>query len=262
MPSSARPTLIPNPRQQRLLDCLREAQVLSVEALAHELDVTLQTVRRDVKLLDQAGRLARFHGGVRTLASTTENVAYRTRQQWHENEKKRIAERLAQDVPDGSSLILSIGTTTEAIARALAGKRGLRVITNNLHVASILSVQPDCEVIVSGGLVRGVDQGIVGETAVDFIRQFRVDFGLIGISSIEPDGTLRDFDLREVKVAQAIVAQSRQVWLAADSSKFARSAMVEVGHLRMVQRLYTDAPPPDSLQAVLDESGVGCVVVG
>ena len=85
---------------------------------------------------------------------------------------------------------------------------------------------------MAGGVVRSRDRGIVGEATVDFIRQFKVDIGLIGISGIEADGTLRDFDYREVKVARTIIEHSREVWLAADHSKFNRPAMVELARLR------------------------------
>jgi len=134
------------------------------------------------------------------------------------------------------------------------------VITNNLNVASILSTNPKCEVIVVGGVVRGRDQGIVGEAAVDFIRQFKVDIALIGISAIEPDGSLRDYDYREVKVSQTIMAHAREVWLAADLSKFKRPAMVEVATLDQIDRLFTDAHPPDPFPALLAEAQVRLTV--
>ena len=213
-------------------------------------------MRRDVKQLAEAGLLARFHGGVRLPSSTTENIAYRQRQQLHRDAKLAIAKAVAAAVPQGCSLLINIGTTTEAIARELRHHRGLRVITNNLNVAAILSDNPDCELIVAGGSVRGRDRGIIGEATVDFIRQFRVDIGLIGISGIEPDGTLRDFDYREVKVARSIIEQSREVWLAADQSKFNRPAMVELARLDQVDRLYTDAAPPAPFPALLAEAGV------
>ena len=95
--------------------------------------------------------------------------------------------------------------------------------------------------IVAGGVVRARDRGIVGEATVDFIRQFKVDIGLIGISGIEADGTLRDFDYREVKVARTIIEHSREVWLAADHSKFNRPAMVELARLDQIDTLFTDA---------------------
>jgi DeoR family glycerol-3-phosphate regulon repressor len=220
--------MTPNPRQALLLEEVGARGAVSVEALADRFDVTLQTVRRDVKLLSDAGLLARFHGGVRVPSSTTENIAYRQRQLLNQAAKARIARTVAAAVPSGCSLIINIGTTTEAIARELLRHKGLRVITNNLNVAAILSDNPDCEVIVAGGIVRTRDRGIVGEVTVDFIQQFKVDIGLIGISGIEQDGSLRDYDYREVKVARAIIDHSREVWLAADHSKFNRPAMVEL----------------------------------
>ena len=252
--------LIPNPRQAGVLDTVRQLGSATVEALAERYGVTLQTVRRDVKLLSDAGLLARFHGGVRMPASTTENIAYPQRQQLNDDAKARIARRLARQVPEGCSLFLNIGTTTEAIARELLGHQGLRVITNNLNVAAILSDNPACEVIVAGGMVRHRDRGIVGEATVEFIAQFRVDIGVIGISGIEADGTLRDFDYREVKVAQAIMRASRQVWLAADHSKFNRPAMVEVGRLAQVHTLFTDSQPPPAFSSLMAEAGVACVL--
>jgi DeoR family glycerol-3-phosphate regulon repressor len=235
---------------------------LSVEALAEKFGVTLQTVRRDVQRLAEAGLVARFHGGVRVPSSTVENIAYRQRAALHAAEKARIARAVAARVPEGCSLILNIGTTTEAIARELMGRRGLRVITNNLNVAAILSHHPDCELIVAGGVVRPRDRGIVGEAAVDFIRQFKVDIGLIGISGLESDGTLRDYDYREVTVARAIVERSREVWLAADHSKFNRPAMVEVARFDRIDVLFTDAEPPEPFPALLAEAAVECVVAG
>jgi DeoR family transcriptional regulator, glycerol-3-phosphate regulon repressor len=254
--------MTPNPRQVQLLEALRAQGSLTVEMLAERFGVTLQTVRRDVQRLAEAGLAVRFHGGVRTPGSTTENIAYRQRQALQAEGKARIARAIAARVPQGCSLILNIGTTTEAVARELLHHRGLRVITNNLNVAAILCDHPDCELIVAGGVVRARDRGIVGEATVDFIRQFKVDIGLIGISGIEPDGTLRDYDYREVKVARAILEHSREVWLATDASKFNRPAMVELGHVRQLDRLFTDAPPPPPFGLLLEEAGVECVVAG
>jgi DeoR family glycerol-3-phosphate regulon repressor len=234
---SSLPPMTPNPRQSQLLDEVRRLGSVSVEALAERFGVTLQTVRRDVKMLSEAGLIARFHGGVRVPSSTVENIAYRQRQSLNAEAKRRIARAVAQAVPEGCSLILNIGTTTEAVAHALRRHRGLRVITNNLNVAAILS-----------------------DATVDFIRQFRVDIGLIGISGIEADGTLRDYDYREVKVSRAIVEHSREIWLAADHSKFNRPAMVELGHISELDRLFTDALPPEPFPALLAEADVQCII--
>ena len=249
-----------NPRQLLLLEEVRTRKSATVEQLADTLGVTLQTVRRDVQRLAESGLLTRFHGGVRVPSSTIENLAHTQRATLHADGKARIARAVAAQVPHNCSLILNIGTTTEAIAKALLHHRGLRVITNNLNVAATLSTNPDCEVIVAGGVVRTRDRGIVGEAAVDFIRQFKVDIALIGISGIELDGSLRDFDYREVKVAQTSIAQAREVWLAADQSKFNRPAMVQLATLNQIGRLCTDAPPPEPFPALLQDAGVICTV--
>ena len=249
-----------NPRQLQLLEEVRQRQSATVEQLAEILEVTLQTVRRDIQKLAEMGLLVRFHGGVRMPSATVENIAHPRRQTMHAEGKTRIAKAIAQAIPNGCSLILNIGTTTEAVAKALMRHQGLRVITNNLNVAAILSSNADCEVIVAGGVVRTRDRGIVGEAAVDFIRQFKVAIAVIGISAMEPDGSLRDFDLREVKVAQTIIQQSREVWLAADHSKFDRQAMVELAKLNQIDRLFTDAPPPAHFASLLQEAEVQCIV--
>ena len=249
-----------NPRQIKLLNTVRSRGAINVDELAAMLGVTLQTVRRDVQRLADEGLLARFHGGVRVPSSTTENIGYQQRESLHAAGKARIARAVAAQVPNDCSLILNIGTTTEAIARALLHHTGLRVITNNLNVATILSSNPACEVIVAGGSVRLRDRAIVGEATVDFIRQFKVDIALIGVSSIEADGTLRDFALREVKVAQTVIAQAREVWLAADASKFNRPAMIELAKLSQIDRLFTDAEPPPPFPELIERAQVRCEI--
>lgn len=247
-----------NPRQLTLMTFVQAQGSVTVDQLADKLGVTLQTVRRDVQRMADEGLLARFHGGVRVPGSTVENIAHKQRENLNAEGKARIAAVVASAVPDGCSLLLNIGTTTEAIARALMGHSGLRVITNNLNVATILSANNTSEVIVVGGVVRGRDRGIVGEAAVDFIAQFKVDIALMGISGIEADGSLRDYDYREVKVSQTIIRHAREVWVAADSSKFNRPAMVEVATLSQIDRLFTDAPPPEPFPALLAEAQVRC----
>ena len=170
--------------------------------------------------------------------------------------KERIARALLEHIPDKSSMFINIGTTTETIAKALLQKRGLSIVTNNLHVASILSAKEDFHIIIAGGEVRNRDGGIVGEAAVDFINQFKMDYGIIGISGIHHDGSLLDFDYREVRVAQSIIANSTEVLLAADHSKFGRSAMVRLGSIGQAHHLFTDAPPPEKIRKLLETNSV------
>lgn len=248
-----------NPRQRQLLEFVRQHETVSVEELARKFDVTPQTVRRDIKAMEEARLLSRYHGGV-GLASSVENIDYLQRQSLHLGAKRGIAAEVAKRIKPGCSLLINIGTTTEEVARALINHDNLHVITNNLNVATILCDNPSSEVILAGGVVRKRDRAIIGEATSDFIRQFKVDIGIIGISSIEPDGTLRDFDPREVRVAQTIIEQSREVWLVADGNKFGREALVRMGHISQVDKLFTDTRPPESLAKVMKTSGVEAVI--
>ena len=146
------------------------------------------------------------------------------------------------------------------VAYALRGKRGVLVITNNINVVNILRGAPDMEVIVAGGVVRPTDGGVVGEVTVDFIRQFKMDYAIIGVSAIDEDGSLLDFDYREVKVAQAIIENARHTILVADSTKYERSAPVRIGHISQLSDFVTDQPLPASLAAICAENDVQVLI--
>jgi len=242
-------------RQQRIIALVEAQGFQSIEELVEVFAVTPQTIRRDLNQLAAQGLIERQHGGA-SAVSSVENTAYQTRKMKQQKEKQRIAQSVAACIPNQSSLFINIGTTNEAIAQALLQHQGLRIITNNLHVAAILSAKDDFTVIIAGGQVRSRDGGIVGEATRDFVHQFKLDYGIIGISGVDEQGNLLDFDYQEVRIAQAIMANSRHVFLAADHTKFGRNAMVRLGTLDQVSALFTDQPPALSLQQLMAEHQV------
>ena len=247
------PIVTLNARQQEIVNYVQRESFVTVENLANRFGMTQQTIRRDVNMLSEQNLLQRYHGGV-GLPSSAENIAYGARQGLQSEEKRRIAALVAEHIPDQATLFINIGTTTEEVAKALSRRRNLRVITNNLNVAAIMSGYPGCEVIIAGGVVRARDLGVTGEETIDFIQRFKVDFGIIGVSSIDPDGALRDFDYREVRVAEAIIAHSRTVFLVADHSKFMRPALVKLSELSKIDALFTDQPIPEALVNAFQEA--------
>jgi DeoR family glycerol-3-phosphate regulon repressor len=247
------------PRHEAIMRRARETGRVQVEALAEHFAVSPQTIRKDLNELCEAGLLSRVHGGA-MLAGGTENMGYLARRALAADEKRRIAALAATLVPDGSSLFINIGTTTEEFARAIAGREKLLVITNNLHVVSILLPSPGIEVVVAGGLVRRADGGIVGEATLDLVAQFKVDLAVIGASAIDADGTLLDFDYREVRVTQKIIANARRVVLVADALKFGRAAPVRIAHVSQLEAVVTDAPPPAEFAAACAAAGVRLLV--
>ncbi|MGJ8623920.1 MAG: DeoR/GlpR family DNA-binding transcription regulator [Yoonia sp.] len=235
--------------QDRIDHIRRRAQmngkVLAAD-LADELQVAVQTIRRDLRQLCADGLLERIHGGA-VLPSGVSNIGYGDRRALNRDLKLRIARRAAQLIPDNASLFLNIGTTTEAVAHALHAHQNLMVVTNNLNVANILAGNAGCDVVVAGGSLRRSDGGLVGDLAAIAIDQFKVDFAVIGTSAIDLGGDLLDFDPQEVRVSQQVIKSARATILVADSTKFARKAPVKIASLAQVDHFVTDRVPSEAL---------------
>ena len=226
-------------RHQHILTLAQSDGKVLAATLASNLNVAVQTVRRDLRQLCAAGVLERVHGGA-VLPSGVSNIGYGDRRASHREAKTKIARRTAQLIPDNASLFLNIGTTTEAVAHALHAHHNLMVVTNNLNVANILADNPTCDVVVAGGSLRRSDGGLVGDLAALAIDRFKVDFAVIGASAIDESGDLLDFDPEEVRVSQQVIKSARAAILVADSTKFARKAPVKIASLAQVDHLVTD----------------------
>lgn len=248
-------------RRSAIVAAVRQRGYATAEALAATFGVTVQTIRRDLNELSAEGRLERYRGGG-GLPSSVENTDYADRQVTHAAEKAAIGRLAAGSIPSHCSVFLNIGTTTEAVARELVRHDDLSVVTNNLNVALALSQQTAFRVIVAGGTVRNRDGAVLGQLTCDTLGQFRVDYAVIGISGIDAEGTLLDFDYEEVRATQTVLAHAHRVFLVADHSKFGRRPMVRVGSLSQVHTLFTDRAPPAELAAFMRGHGVRCEICG
>lgn len=249
------------PRHAEIIQMAKDHGRVLVEDLASHFNVSPQTIRKDLNDLCDKRLLSRIHGGA-LFPSGIENVEYEERRNIAAEEKEAIGRAAARIIPDNASLFINIGTTTEAVSSALLDHSGLMVITNNINVANRMRVYPSIEVVIAGGVVRGSDGGIVGEAAVDFIKQFKVDYAVIGASAIDEDGALLDYDFREVKVAQAIIANARHVILVSDSTKFERKAPVRIAHLSQVHTFITDSIASEAIRRICAEAEVNVIETG
>lgn len=239
----------------------REEGRIVAEDAAARLGVTVQTIRRDLLKLAETGRLTRVHGGA-VLPSGTANIGYDDRRGLLSAEKAAIAAACAAAIPDNAAIFMNIGTTTEAVARALLGHKNILVVTNNMNVANILVANPDCEIVVAGGQLRRTDGGLVGALANRIVEQFKFDFAVIGCSAIDADGDLLDFDIMEVGVSQTALTRTRKTLLVADHSKFARSAPARIASLADIDSFFTDAPLAPALSAKCRTWKTDVVVAG
>lgn len=242
-------------RQRAILTLVRERGFASIEELSARLEVTTQTIRRDVVELEAVGAVHRYHGGA-GLPTGVDAAYYQRRKVANVEAKRRIAARVAALVPDGASLFLDAGTTMEAVAEALGGRRGLRAVTYNLRVANLLAERGGVSISVPGGVVRNADSSVFGESAAAFVRRFRFDIALVGVSGIDEEGMMLDDDYDEVELVRAAIGQSKRVIVATDASKFGQRALVTLGSVGEAAALVTDAPPPAPLAAVLAAAGV------
>jgi len=248
-------------RRAAILAFLQETGRANVENLARLFETTSQTIRKDLTALADENRVIRFHGGASLLAGT-EYVGYDVRKEIARAEKELIGRAAARQIPNNTAIFINSGTTTAAVARNLTHHMGLKIVTDSVAVANEIREFSGVEVYVPGGMVRGSDGAILGETATDFIKQFRADIAVIGTAAIASDGSLLDFDLREASVARAIIENARAVILAADSTKFERLAPVCFGHIKQMREIVTDQGCSASLRKLCKLHGVGLTEAG
>ncbi|SFG25670.1 transcriptional regulator, DeoR family [Palleronia marisminoris] len=248
-------------RHPEIIEIARRDGKVTVEGLAEHFGVTLQTIRRDLADLAEAGRLERVHGGA-VLPSGVTNIGYEDRRGLNADAKAAIATACAAEIPNDCSVFLNIGTSTEAVAEKMLAHRNILAVTNNINVATTLAKNPDCQIVLAGGTLRRSDGGLVGDLTTRTIRHFKFDIAVIGCSALDDEGDILDFDMQEVGVTRAIIDQARRIFLVADHSKFLRNAPVRVATLTDLDAFFTDRSLPDAFVRRCAEHRVDLHVAG
>lgn len=246
-------------RKNEILSALTRQGKVDVERLATEFSVTPQTIRRDLNALVEAGLVARTYGGAKLVASTGAST-YEARRMKNLSAKATIAQAAATIVPDGASVALNIGTTTEQVARALMHHQNLTVISNNTNIIQIMRPAPLRSLVAIGGEVRPEDGAIVGGDAVAALANYKVDIAIIGASALDSEGAALDFDVREVSVARAILENARESVLVADISKFDVQAPNRICTLDALDTIVLNAPPPPEFAAAAKAAGTTLII--
>lgn len=242
------------PRQAELLRLVGEQGFGTVDGLARRFGVSTQTIRRDIIALTGRGLLQRFHGGAGPV--DTVRLGHAEKAERHPGAKARIGRAVAAEIPDGAAVFLDVGTTAEAVAAALAARPTLRVFTNNMQAALRLAGAEGPQVRVLGGLLRGADGSLVGGEAVLALGGFAFDVAVIACSGFDTAGAPTDFDPEKIALKRAAIAVARRAVLAADASKFGRTALERIAPARSFGALVTDQLPPAALAERLREAGV------
>lgn len=245
-------------RHSRILAALAREGRVSVTELARDHDVTVETIRRDLAVLDRAGALRKIHGGALpapVLAAPETGVLQRERD--HAEAKARIARAAlaALDLREGAALLIDSGTTTGAFARLLPEHLGLTVLTNSVLIAAALAARPGCRVHIIGGQVRGLTQAAVGPEALAQLASLRTDIAVMGSNGLTAQHGLSTPDPDEAAVKRAMIGAARCVVALADATKLGQEHLVSFADLADVDLLVTDSPPPASIAAHLATLG-------
>ncbi|WP_281967328.1 DeoR/GlpR family DNA-binding transcription regulator [Roseovarius nanhaiticus] len=237
----------PTHRQQEIIDALRRAGgSLRVGRLATEMGVSEETVRRNLKVLADAGHVTKMHGGAR-LAEMPGEGDFQHRLSIGASAKQRIARHVAGMIPDGSSVFLDVGSTTSYIADALRDHRDLMVVTNSVSVAYKLATRGGNRVYMAGGALRAHDGGAFGAEAMAFARNFKTDLAVLSTAGITAENGFMLFDLEEANFSREIIKGAARRIVAADAAKFGRAAPITLCDPAVIDTLVTDAAPPADL---------------
>lgn len=231
-------------RQRTIVNLALRFDRVAVTELAERFDVTTETIRRDLDVLDRRGILRRVHGG----AVPAENVrlvetGVSDRESSCSLQKNRIAQAALQLLPTGagSTVLLDAGTTTGRLASAMAMNQVNTVVTNSVVIASQLALSQTGAVHLLGGRVRGITQAAVGGETIDALGRLRCDVAFLGANGITVDHGLSTPDPEEAAVKRAMVRAARKTVVLADSSKVGVAMLVSFASLNEIDVLVTDS---------------------
>lgn len=246
-------------RHQQILGRARADGRVDVTRLAAELDVTPETIRRDLTALERHGLLRRVHGGAIPVERLGFEPGLADREGLLAGEKERIAKAALDELPDGGAIILDAGTTTVRLAEALPADRELTVVTHALPVATVLASRPGTTLHLVGGTVRGRTLAAVGTWALRELAELHVDVAFLGTNGITAEHGVTTPDLAEAAVKRALVAAARRTVVLADHTKVGRVDLARVAELEQIDTLITDSAVEPELADEIEAAGTRVV---
>jgi len=246
-------------RQRQIVSLLQESGSLRIAELSQMLDVSDETVRRDLAVLQEQGLLTRTRGGA-LVESVSLETSFQRRMRENGVQKREIARIAASYVEDGSTIIIDSGSTMAHLVHQLRAKRDLVVITNGInHVEDLLS-NPSLTVVVTGGMVRRVTMGAAGPLAAEALSSLHADHTFLATHGFSAEAGMMYPSFDEVAVKRAMITAGAEVTLLADGTKCGRASMVKVAPLGELSRIITSPPISESEQSKIRDLGVELIV--
>jgi len=241
-------------RQKLIEEYLEEVEFASLEELSDKVDASLSTVRRDLGILSNNGKIKRTHGGARLTQPPSEEFNFSRRQTVESDGKLRVAERCAELVSPNQNIFLDAGSTVFEVARKLEEKTP-HIVTNSLSVANLYAGHRDIEVIVSGGVIYPRLQVLVGDLAVKAYQSFNADIAILGAGGATEEGIMNSHMLL-IEIQRAMIASAQQVIVCLDSSKMGRRSFTPLCDWKSVDVLVTNRDAPKTLTSHIKKQKV------
>lgn len=246
-------------RQRLILDRAREAGRVDNNDLAALLDVTAETIRRDLKHLERLGHVKRVHGGAIPVERLVGEQTVAARRETRAAEKDAIAKRAVELVPEGGAILIDAGTTTARFAQVLPDDRDLTVVTHAIDIAASLADRPRITPIVLGGRIRQRTLAAVGSWTERMLGELHVDVAFMATNGVSVERGMSTPDVDEASVKRAAIAAAKRTVLLADHTKVGVDHLVQFGAVETIDTLVTDAGLAPALRDEFDAAGVEVV---
>jgi len=247
--------MLPTQRRQAILAQVRERAAVSAEDLSRQFGVSVETIRRDLRSLQERGLLERVYGGATRPSGRSSEGSFAARSVRNIDRKRAIATLAASLVQPEETVVVDVGTTALEVARALPASFRGRVLTNSVPAAMELSTRSDVELLLCGGQVRAGDGACAGAHAEAFFGEFYADRAFLGSGGVHPDAGLTDYYPAEVVLRRTIIDHTAATYVLADSSKLGEIAVHRVCTLDRLTAVLTDDAENSAAFAALAAAG-------
>ena len=255
------PVMTPGDRQARIANIIRQRHRVTVNELAEILNISRETIRRDLSELDRLGKVHKIHGGA-SLPITIGEGSFRIRMGENVAAKVQVAAEAVKLFSSGETILIDTGSTTVYFAEKLVELSDLTIVTNSSEIARIVSLSPNNpRVFLLGGQFNGDNRQTFGNFAISQLGLFRAHHVILTIGALDAKTGVMDFSIEEAQLAQAMIAQADSLTIIADSSKFERIASFKVCDLDQVKNLVCDQYPSEEITAALKEANVNIFCV-
>lgn len=248
-------------RHKWILDKLQHAGYVSVSELSKEMEVTMATVRKDLRILEEKGLLSRAHGSATPAYPYVNDRPVNEKELVHVEEKRLIAQKAVEFVSDNEAIIIGSGTTVVAFARAIPKKSRLTVLTGAMNVSMALMDCPEVEIVQLGGLVRKNSSSVVGHYAEEMVDNFACNKLFLSVDGISLEYGLTTSNMMEAHLNTKMIRSVQRTIVLVDSSKFGKKGFGKICDLEEVHLIITDKGLPGHYLQKLREMDIEVMLV-